>query len=87
MNENRQEFEQYQKNGFEKSYGQLFGYICVYYNNIGEKQVSEEIEYTVKNIEITEKRITLLPKQSKLIMHPIASEAYQCSMKANTLFK
>ena len=87
MNENRQEFEQYQKNGFEKSYGQLFGYICVYYNNKGDKQVSEEIEYTVKNIEITEKKVQLLPKQSKLIMHPIASEAYQCSMKANTLFK
>jgi hypothetical protein len=59
----------------------------VYYENKGEKQVSEEIIYTVKNIEITERKVQLLPKQNKLIIHPVLSEQYQCSMKSNTLYK
>lgn len=59
----------------------------MYYENKGDKQVTEEIIYTVKNIEITEKKVMLLPKQSKFIMHPVLAGEYQCSMKSNTLYK
>ena len=83
----KEQFEQQSKNGFTKYFGPVFGHICLFYENLGEKNVMQQIDYTVKNVQITDKKVQLLPKQTKLITHPLLSEQYQCSMKSNTLYK
>lgn len=83
----KEQFEQQSKNGFTKYFGPVFGHIYLFYENLGEKNVMQQIEYTVKNVQITDKKVQLLPKQTKLIMHPLLSQQYQCSMKSNTLYK
>lgn len=83
----KEQFEQQSKNGFTKYFGPFFGHICLLYENKGQKHVMEQVDYTVKNVQITERKVQLLPNQSKLIIHPLLSEQYQCSMKSNTLYK
>lgn len=62
---NREEFkESSTEQGLFRLQGPLFGYICMYYENRGKKKVLEEIDYTVKNIEISDKKVQLAPNSS-----------------------
>ena len=67
----------------------LFGYICMYYENRGVKKVLEEMEYTAKNVEVTEKKVQLMPHSNKMVIHAIGPEnscSYKWSVKSKTLF-
>lgn len=90
MRNNPEEFKQSStEQGLYRCQGPLFGYICLFYENRGKKKVVEEIDYTVKNIEISEKKAQLLPGGSKLIMHAIGSDnncSHQCSMKSKIFY-
>ena len=87
----REEFrEQHTQQGLRKYQGPLFGHICLYYENHSGKQVIEETDYTVKNVEISEKRFQLAHNQKKLVMHAIGPDnncSHQCSMKSKTVYK
>ena len=58
----------------------------MYYENRGNKKVLEQMEYTTKNVEITEKKIQMAPNSTKLVMHPLEQNTYNFSVKSNTLF-
>ena len=52
-------------------FGPLYGYLCLYYSNESKKEVIEEMDYTVENIMIKEKKVSIRSGERKLIMHPI----------------
>ena len=40
-------------------FGPLYGYLCLYYHNESKKEVVEEMDYTVENILIKEKKVSI----------------------------
>lgn len=71
-------------------FGPLYGHICLFYSNESKKQVLEQMAYTVQNIEIKEKKVSLRMGEKKLIMHPIGDQnncSHRFAFKTTTNYK
>lgn len=70
-------------------HGSAFGKVCIWYENLSEKNVIEELEFDVENVEVKEKKVMLGKGETKLIMCPIGPVnncSHKCSFKSKTYF-
>ena len=70
-------------------FGTLFGYVVIYYENLSNKNMIENIDYESTNVIVESRKVELGPNGSKLIKNLIGRDnncSHKCKINSHTVF-